>query len=361
MKLREGETRCQYLERVDRRTMRILIALVILSASIDFLGIFMGEGMVNASGVIVATINLSLIIVGIVAWTSRSEMGLIHTSRFFRWSVLIALAGGAILTTYYIFVGETVWIGIGPGGAFELVPTDPIAILLVFGTVSFGVWGAILGYTSIGFGVVWITTLISRRVLPWAFDSIRMFTGARSDELRLKLVAWFVYVPNVLDTSKLRIESLEEKRAFPTRKFFLAVGWELLIGTVIAVYFSLNPFVYENIGLVEAMSILGTVSIIIPAIVIPWFALAGLNARIPGIKRDFLLFNGVRSRIFQTFIALGTLALLIRLAVEELRPGELLEQFFYFYLTLSLLAILFTFVYFNYFESDLVQNIFDRY
>jgi hypothetical protein len=361
MKLREGETRSQYLKRVDRRTIKVLIALVIISASIDFFGIFMGEGMINVSGVIVATINLSLIIVGMVAWISRDEMGLIRTSRFFKWSVLFALAGGALLTVYYLLVGEIIWIGIGPGGASEIVPTDPLTALFIFGTISFGIWGAIIGFTSIGFGVVWITTLISRRLLPWSIDAIRSFTGESDDPLPVKLVAWFVRAPDVLDSSKLTMDELQEERKFPSGSFIRAVGWVLLIGTVVAVYFSLNPLVYENIGIVEAMSILGTISIIIPAIVIPWFAIKAMRVRIPGIKKDFFVCNGIRSRILQTFVALGTLALLIWFALEEISTGQLLEQFFYYYLTLSLLAILFTFVYFNYFEGDLVWSIHRRY
>ena len=54
-------------------------------------------------------------------------------------------------------------------------------------------------------------------------------------------------------------------------------------------------------------------------------------------------------------------SLLIRLALREFQTWELLGEFVYYYFTLSLLAILFTFVYFNYFEFDLVWSIRERY
>ena len=95
--------------------------------------------------------------------------------------------------------------------------------------------------------------------------------------------------------------------------------------------------------------------------VLPWLALLALRGRTKGVRKDFLLFNGIRSRILQTFVALGTIVVFIRLAIQEFDPAVLLTSFLGYYSTLSLLAIFFTFIYFNYYEQDLTEDIRERY
>lgn len=306
-------------------------------------------------------LNFTMITIGIMSWVARGEYGIIPTDKIFKWSVVGALVVGAIAAVYcYFFFIEPISIGI-PGFSIELNPyMDLTSALILFAGISFGVWGGALGYTSIGFGVIWITVLITRSLMPSILNLIARSKG-KKDPSSARIAAWLMDIPDVLEMTELKVEEPVEMRNFPKQMFIRAVGWELFIGTILAIYVSLNPVVLESLSLVDAVNILSTLSIIIPLVVIPWFALTSVNARIPGVRKDFILFNGVRSRILQTFLALGTIALFIRLALREYEASMLLNSFVGYYVTLSLLAILFTYIFFNYFDSELAKNIKERY
>ena len=306
-------------------------------------------------------LNFTMITIGIISWVARGEYGIIPTDKIFKWSVVGALVVGAIAAVYcYFFFIEPISIGI-PGFSIELNPyMDLTSALILFAGISFGVWGGALGYTSIGFGVIWITVLITRSLMPSILNLIARSKG-KKDPSSARIAAWLMDIPDVLEMTELKVEEPVEMRNFPKQMFIRAVGWELFIGTILAIYVSLNPVVLESLSLVDAVNILSTLSIIIPLVVIPWFALTSVNARIPGVRKDFILFNGVRSRILQTFLALGTIALFIRLALREYEASMLLNSFVGYYVTLSLLAILFTYIFFNYFDSELAKNIKERY
>jgi hypothetical protein len=87
-----------------------------------------------------------------------------------------------------------------------------------------------------------------------------------------------------------------------------------------------------------------------------WFSLLALRARIPGITKDFQLFRGIRSRILQTFVALGTIVVFIRLALREHDPATIFGSFLSYYIMLGLFSVYFAFVYFNFFEIDLARE-----
>ena len=357
-----GESRTEYLRRTDRRVLRILTVFLVIGlflVVVVYLSTFDIDVMFNNALSIVSVI---LIVIGIMTWVSRGELGIVHTSKIFLCSTLAAIVFGATVAVFLFLDDQSIWMGIGPGLSYEFRPQgDILMTLATFGVVAFGAWGTLLGFVSIGFGVVWITAVITRNVLPWILQNVKGFSGDGSDPVPVKITVWLVCAPEVLDMNRLQLDQPVERSRFPVSKFFLAVGWEIFIGTILAVYVSLNPIVLENLSLGEAVSLLSSLSLIIPLVVIPWFAFTAINARVTGVKKDFLFFKGIRSRILQTFVALGTIALFLRLALREYELGTLFSSFMYFYLTLTFLAILFTFIYFNFFEFDLGQTVKSRY
>jgi hypothetical protein len=356
-----GESRSDHLKRTDRTLIKVFAILLAVSFAIILVISLTSEEEDSFYGIALTMLNFTFITIGIMSWVTRGDYGIVPTDKIFKWATIGAVVVGAIAAIYcYFFFNEPISIGI-PGFSIELNPyMDLTSTLILFAGLSFGVWGGALGYTSIGFGVIWITVLITRSLLPHILNMIARFKG-KNDPYSARIVVWFMDIPDVLEMTELKISEPLERRYFPKRMFIQAVGWELFIGTVLAVYVSLNPVVLESLSLLDAVNILSTLSIIIPLVVIPWFVLTSVNARIPGVKKDFMLFNGIKSRILQTFVALGTIALFVRLALREYEAGTLLNSFVGYYVTLSLLAILFTYIFFNYFDSELAKNIKERY
>lgn len=189
---------------------------------------------------------------------------------------------------------------------------------------------------------------------------VRLATFTRKDGSDTKFMLWLIDVPNMLDPSQLMVEAEPMKRELPRERFFRAVMWKIFLGTILAIYVSLNPLLLESLGIVQVFSVLGVISVIIP-IIFPWFALLTLRARIPGVTRDLELFNCIRSRILQTSVALGTIVVFIRLALQEQGLDKVINSFVSYCLILGIFATYFAFVYLNFFESDLARETGRRY
>ncbi len=111
----------------------------------------------------------------------------------------------------------------------------------------------------------------------------------------------------------------------------------------------------------ELFSIASITTTFIPMFILPWFIYHKLDAKIQGPVKDFKLFNGLSSRMFQTIVAFGTMFLLIRLALRH--PGFI--SVLYSMVTYSIFFVggifIITFIYFNYFENELAADIVEKF
>jgi hypothetical protein len=130
---------------------------------------------------------------------------------------------------------------------------------------------------------------------------------------------------------------------------------------VLSFTITFNPALYANTDVTRLVAISGTVAFFIPLLVLPWFIYKRLDAKIDGPVRPFRLFDGLRTRTIQTFVAAGTLIILVRLAIMEFSIWFILATFFTFAFNIVFLTFVFTLVYFNYFENDLALHIATEY
>ena len=165
----------------------------------------------------------------------------------------------------------------------------------------------------------------------------------------------------MLETEKLHLGAPARSRRFPWKGYWRAMGWSVLFGTVIAIDISLNPFLRESFSVQQLFSVTSMISFFIPWLVLPWFIFRRLGAGIPGPKRKFMLYDGLRSRLLGTLVAVGTMITIIRLALRDIAVSTILSSFFSYYASFLLLAAIFAFVYFNYFEDGLAEDVARRY
>ena len=95
--------------------------------------------------------------------------------------------------------------------------------------------------------------------------------------------------------------------------------------------------------------------------ILPWFIYVRLDAKIQGPVKDFRLFNGLSSRMFQSIVAFGTMFFLVRLAMRH--PGFISVLYSMLIYSIFFVGGIFivTFIYFNYFENDLAADIAKKY
>jgi preprotein translocase subunit SecG len=135
------------------------------------------------------------------------------------------------------------------------------------------------------------------------------------------------------------------------------MGWQMVLGLLLAVYVSLNPVLLESMTFTDTFTVILLGSVIIPFLILPWSTLEALGISVKGVRKDFFLHDGAKARLLQTLVALGTIFLLIRIALKQVGAETILVRFAAYSVVLFLLCALVTFVYFNYFEKGMVARI----
>jgi hypothetical protein len=219
--------------------------------------------------------------------------------------------------------------------------------------------------------MVWLVALVEKSSVPNALVDITKITkNTKDSEGKTKkldyigalALQWLFNIPDVLDTKSLNLNSGKTEVGFPWKPYKIALIWVMIFGFIVTVLITLNPILAGENTVENLFGISGALSLGIPLLVLPWFIFLRLGVYIRGLARDFTLYNGLKSRMTQTLVTFGTLILIIRLAFAPIDFQQ--EWFFTFvndYLTFLGFVIIIVFVYFNYFENGLAQNISNKY
>ncbi|HUL38792.1 MAG TPA: hypothetical protein VLU38_00730 [Methanomassiliicoccales archaeon] len=358
----EGEAREEYLRRLDRVLSRLFIVLALLVALIVLIVAVASRDLLAAGIVLAALFTGVFFLVGLVSWIRLGGHGIISNKRVFQFLLLISVVVALLYAIWNYFVnGGLIFIGT-PVASGDVNPYhDLVNAALTFVAMGFALFVFQLTVVCEGFGIIWFAGLVIRRLMPGVLKGVRLATFTRKDGAQTRMMLWLMDIPDILDLSRLKVQAEKPKGKFPWDRFYHAIFWEIFLGTIIAIYVSLNPILLESLDIVQAFSVLSFISLVIPIIIIPWFALLALQARIPGVTKEFELFRGIRSRFLQTFVALGTIVVFIRLALEKQDLGVVMGSFASYYVLLGVFSVYFAFVYFNCFENDLARETERRY
>jgi hypothetical protein len=240
---------------------------------------------------------------------------------------------------------------------FSLGMLAIIAIVLFL--VFLLVFVLILGLsTLILMGFVGVLYLFMVGLVPLDLRWVKLIT--LRGHFKARLLAWVLLIPEHLDTGTLTVKMPERETEFPWKRFWYTMAWMVAFNALVAVYVSLNPFFLRSASLEELISLMTSGFIIVPIVVFPWLITERLDARIEGPVKDFRLYEGIRSRLIRTFLALGTLMIFIRFAVEDIALERIILNFGGYLLFSFFLLFAITFVYFNFFEYELVTKIIER-
>ncbi len=210
-----------------------------------------------------------------------------------------------------------------------------------------------------GFGIIGMIYTFEVGGMPRLIRKVQGIT-AREDT-QSKAIMWFLTIPGALDTDVVLVDEPQVETAFPWERFRTAVGWQVAFGIIIAIYVSLNPWLLRNFTLNQLFRFMSTAFVVIPIIVIPWFIHRRLNSRVKGVNRDFTLYAAMKDRIVRVIIAGGTLLIFLRLALESTDPMDLMVALTSYIFIMVLCIIAFTFIYFNFFENKLAQEVYVRW
>lgn len=325
----------------------ILILTVFVLVGLRILG---GNWMDVPTGIINALL-VSFFISGLISIAFHRRNVKIPMKKMLVWFILSSLLLGVSIALVLFTLDLT-----------EIVEVNFQAKNEVMGAIGvflFGFVAAILVQLFcliLGFGAIGVVIALERRYSP----EILLIVAGLSDKKKIglvdRIVAWIFNIPPYLNSSTLKIGYIKRDR-FPWKRFWKATGWEVLFAALVALYISLNPFLLSEVKIESLFSSLTSISYLLPLIILPWFIYAAIDAKITGVTRDFKLYDGIKSKVFQTLGLVGTLIIFIRFALERNSGLTILLLFMAFIVIFLTIATLFNFIYFNSFEEDLGADV----
>jgi hypothetical protein len=313
---------------------------------------------------ILTSLVAAFMFTGILAFKYHGKRGIIKTRKIFKWYTKVALVIGlAFAFGMFFLLTQTSILG-EPTEGNTLVMIVLFVALFIGGLIA-----AFFGFIVIlltGFGMIGFLSALIRSKTPDLLVEITKITPNTTEERKKGekrtyfgyiWLGWAFDIPDVLDTKTLTINSGEQKKKIPWPIFKQAIMWQVFFGIVIVVYISFSPFLLDLMDMMSLFNIASNVTTFIPLLILPWFIYLRLDAKIKGPMKDFKLFDGLKSRMLQTIVAFGTILILVRIALKNPGFWSVIQSFIGFFMFFFAGVLIFTFVYFNYFENDLAEDI----
>jgi hypothetical protein len=357
--------------KVDKRILKFFSIWFIFGIFISVIvAIAVGlSGFMEVVSVFIVFTIIAFEITGIVAFYYYRRTRIISTKKVLKWFLKFALVFGfgfailmQVLLTQTTFLDEEAV----SGPAVEIVCMFFALILAGFIAMFF----TFLGFFLFAFGVFGVLSVFIRRKTPDFLVEITKITSNTTDVMKKKdkntyrgyvWLGWAFGIPDVLDTGTLTIDPGSPRQNIPWVTFKKALFLQIFFGIILVVYVSFSPFLWDYADMETLFSNASIGTSFIPLLIIPWFIYLRLDAKIKGPVKDFRVFDGLSSRMFQTIVAFGTLLLIVRMALKNPAFQSVLQGFIIYFLFFFIGIFIITFVYFNYFEEDLVYDIVQRY
>jgi hypothetical protein len=310
---------------------------------------------------LIGSINFACFIMAIFLVGKFKGFGIRPFRRMWRDILYISLISAMLVTLVFMLdVTNVIDIGL-PDEEFTEATTNwqMVLVSIIIYLIFFIIILAIMGLTTlIMMGFVGVIGLFTVGLIPLDLRWVKRIT--MRGHFKAKVLAWLLLIPDNLDTGTLTIKAPEREVEFPWKRFWNALAWMVAFNILVAIYVSLNPFFLRTSTIEELVNLMTSGFIIVPIIVIPWLITERLDARIEGPVKDFKLYEGIRSRLLRTFLALGTLMIFVRFAVEDIALERILYNLGGYILFSFVILFAITFIYFNFYEYELARVIADR-
>ncbi len=364
----EAGARLESLEerkRVDGKIILIFKISIILIFTFSIFNLLIRgvPAILTSINVVLNGLTLAFFLTGLVSWYYYGKKHIIgYRKLFFYILMLIVLISLIFLSALFIQYR-----------GLDVIVFDTRVALRVE-TFIIGLISSVLGLNLIyffllvmGFGIVGLLSAVIRASTPKLLEDIKGITknldAETKDEdialyLKCRVIAWLFAIPPYLDTVTLSVKKPARDIKFPKDKFKTAIMWEVFLCLILAVNISLNPILLEHFSLNELFSITSSLAIFIPMIVLPWFVFLKLEAEIDGPARDFNLYEGMKNRVLSLLVATGTIITFVRLSYGRIDPRIFVVSLLGYLFGILILTVLYTFVYFNHFWEDLINDVY---
>ena len=359
------------LEKPDRRILIFFFScLVIIITSIILINILsLQANFVSFVFSVLAGFVVTLSITGILVVVYYYKRAIISTRKVLLWFIIFALIFSAIANIVIYLLSQMQYFGSSTVFLFNFDTVSVYNIMLQFFGVFLFTLFVEIDLMFQAFGLIWLLAVVEKSTIPDTLVDITKITSItsklipkkdKSNRRRYLMLQWLFNIPDVLDT-KLFTINFEQEQSFPWKTLKTAFIWVSILSFLIAMVIANYITSFAKISIENLLVISGLITTMTPIIVFSWFIFRKMDARIKGPVNDFKLYNGLKSRTTSYTVTFGTIILLLRLAIIKTDLNQLFWLFTSYYPLFLVSSIIITFVYFNYFENDLANNIVNRY
>ena len=202
-------------------------------------------------------------------------------------------------------------------------------------------------------GVIATVVAYFRRYTVRIYLSMEKIKNDPSDTPRSKISRWVYCVPDIIDVHRIELDPIPNENRFPKRMFASLAFSIFALGLSISSYIFLNPIFQSALTLNETVAITAILTFFIPVLVIPWFITKDTGAKIKSQAKDYYLWKGMRSRLYQGFFAI--MVLLSLLAISVYFGYDMVRTSYTYggYVLLTVyFSLLYAFIYVNYYRRE---------
>jgi len=238
---------------------------------------------------------------------------------------------------------------------FLYLTLDGDAVLKDFIIIFIDLSAAFAWAYLIGFGVIGVSTAILRQDIPRLLAFVDCM-DIEEKSLRNRLVIGAFSIPKIVSIKGVELGPMPSEGDLPLeglrRTFLLMIYFAILVPS----YIFLNPLFLINSGTVDLVALAIGASLFIPVVIFPFSCITDTSARIISGCRDFHLGEGFRHTI-TNFLGWGTVILLLILSLQLTTISEIINMYLVYMSIAVCVALVYTYIYYNYFQSDLVNDI----
>ena len=223
--------------------------------------------------------------------------------------------------------------------------------------LGFGGTLAILFFTSIG--VLSVICAYMRIYMARVFLSMqrRANTGKRGK------AEWFFMVPDIIDVKDIVLEPERDTHTFHFSTAISLTAYLFILGLLVSSYLFVNPLLISVMGWQTMLAVTMMLSMFTPALILPWMIVRSVGAKARSdAPRDYYLWNGARSRLFSTFVALGVFMMMFVLSVYLGNSvTEIIRSYVSFLVPLLATSIVYAAIYVNNFDTNVCESICEKF
>jgi len=301
--------------------------------------------------VLVHTLMVFFFFLGAYLYAKRLDRGYIRNAS--TWLVVAALVLVAAL-------GSVLLLKMGLDLRYYMQPEVTGESFLVDLMAAYAViFATFIWAFMISFGVIGVSCALLRRDIPRLLAYVgRMDTQDHSFKNRLAMGTFSI--PSIIDVHRVEVGPVPARQDFPYDKLRQNFLFIMYFAVLIPSYVLLNPLFLSQTETVDLVSLAIGASLFIPVAIFPFSIVIDTNARAVNPCRDFHLGRGFRKTVMG-FLGWGTLVLLFILALQITTLMDIASMYFFYLLVAVCIAMVYIFIYYNFFQNDLVNDIVERF